>query len=83
MHEKADPTDNFLLVNTNELNLTECFTCEKHRFKLSVVVNPTTRSSAMPQSYTDKRQSEYVRTLGLITAVISSRDKMRRLNRFP
>ena len=51
-------------------------TCEKHRFKLSVVVKPTTRSSAMPQSYTDKWQCKYERTLGLATAVISGEDTM-------
>lgn len=37
---------------------TEFFsTWEKHLFKLSIVVKPTTRSSATPQSYTDRKQS--------------------------
>lgn len=51
------------------------FTWEKHLFKLSIVVKPTTRSSATPQSYTDRKKSLLGRhciTYGHKVVIISS-----------
>ena len=57
---------------------TEFFsTWEKHLFKLSIVVKPTTRSSATPQSYTDRKQSllgrdciTYGHKVGIISSIL-------------
>ena len=57
------------LQETSKLATGFFFTWEKHLFKLSIVVKPTTRSSATPQSYTDRKQRAYYGETALRTVI--------------